>query len=149
MVRSITSSQILSKLSRFIDSAFGTLARDRLKLVEIGPSIQFDTMHLPKAIHINEEQVKYEFHRRFLSKGEEIILYGKRDQAKNLYSIADSLFYDGFFNIYVYSEGKERWFLEGLGMETSLVPADGFHSEKVVSIQRGSSGSQLSYLKSA
>lgn len=124
MIRKINTEQILTKTSRFLDSTFGTPAFDHIIFVEVGSIIQFNEYHLPKAIHMTVEQIPHQAHRYIKNTATEIILYGNKSNDILVNKAADLFEKLNFYNLYIYSEGKETWLNQGLGIETSLVPID-------------------------
>ena len=123
MIRVINCHQIMDKMQKFLDSAFGTPAGDTLTLLEVGPSESYDTAHILRAIHMTEEQVALKARNRIPNPASEVVVYGDRENLQSVQNAAQMLNSLGYSNVYIYSAGKEDWLSNGFWSESFIVPA--------------------------
>lgn len=138
MTRLITSNEILKKTEAFIDSSFGTPAGEKINLIEVGPIAEFNRIHIRRATHLGRETLPRELSVRFPNRAVTLILYSGGSESSGLngdpvlYSIAKNFFEVGYFNLFLFLNGKSEWLSQGLWAETSLVNADGFRTEDLI-----------------
>jgi rhodanese-related sulfurtransferase len=128
MIRILDHDQFRVKTERFLESAFGTPDGDKVILLEVGPADDFDMSHIRKAIHFTPEELEQAATEGRYSKAAEIVLYGPNEEV--VLDSAQNLIRHGYTNLYFYPDGKFDWLKDGLWIQSSLVPADGFGIER-------------------
>ena len=129
MIRKVNRDQILAKMSKFLDSAFGTPAPDHFVFVEVGESKEYDRIHIQKAVFLDPEQIERADFSWLAGLGSEVILYSDEAHQSLCRSVAQILSTHTALHIYLYAEGKEDWISNGLWIQSTLVAADGLDSQ--------------------
>jgi rhodanese-related sulfurtransferase len=126
MIKTLSFSQYDAKQDGFIDAQFGTPAPERMWLVEIGSTNEYDRTHIRRALHLTLEQVKRIAPSRLPNRGADVVLYGSKRESASVKTAAEELARQGYFNLFVLAGSKEEWLELTRPRETTLVPADHF-----------------------
>ena len=125
MVRILNREQILAKLSKFLDSKFGTPAPDRVVFVEVGESGEYDRVHIHKAVFLDPKQIERADYSWLAALGTEFIVYSDVAHEEFCRSVALDLSLQTPLHVYLYPGGKTDWISYGLWTQSTLVAADG------------------------
>jgi len=126
VIRTIKCEQLFKKRERFLESAFGTPAPDRMVFLEVGDSSNYDVIHIQGAIYLSLEQIIHSVQVWLPNPATEIVLISNNIDKDKALRAARLLSHLGYGNIYLYLNGKEDWISQGLWTNSTLVPADGF-----------------------
>ena len=109
MIQAISREGILNKLQPPTEMVFAAPLSEHLIFVEVGRSEDYDRLHIRKAVHLPVDRIEQTASSLLPDHGSEIILYGQNSQDKSVESAARKLAALGYFNLFIYSGGKEDW----------------------------------------
>ena len=109
--RKITAEQIHEKYEVF----------EKVKLLDISAAGAFDLCHIPKSINIPAVQIT-KLAPCYLDKGDEIVIYGENPSDPKPALAVESLYEEGFSNLFLYEGGIEHWIKIGNTVESVVAP---------------------------
>jgi rhodanese-related sulfurtransferase len=105
-----------------IDSVSTIPATDHFQFIEVGSQSIFNEHHLPGAICLSRETLDNFIQKERVNSGKEYILYAQDPQSSELVALGETLLKYGYFNIYIYKDGKTAWLSHGLTHSSSKSP---------------------------
>ncbi len=109
MINPINRRQIICKQNQFIDSEFGTPAPEKLTIVEVGSLKEYLQRHIPKAIYLPLDSIVKGARPWLPNLGAQIIVYSSIEESELSRLAVESLYRQGYMNLFHYREGKEDW----------------------------------------